>query len=132
MLKRLDHINIRTANLDAMIGWYRDVLGLEQGARPPFPFPGAWMYCGEWPIVHLVAVEGHPAGEEPRLEHFAVNAEDLGAFLDRLEQLNIHFESAVVPEFNIIQINLWDPDRNHIHIDFASSELPTLRARVPG
>ena len=38
---KLDHVNVRTNQLDAMIGWYTDVLGMRTGARPDFPFPGA-------------------------------------------------------------------------------------------
>jgi len=131
MLKRLDHVNVRTANLAAMIDWYRDVLGLKPGNRPPFSFDGAWMYCGEWPIVHLVGVDQHPVGEAPRLEHFAVSAEGLDEFLTRLERLGVDYQTNVVPGFEIIQVNIWDPDENHIHIDFAPSEMPALRSRVP-
>lgn len=40
----LDHFNIRTRNLAETVRFYEDVLGLENGARPNFAFPGAWMY----------------------------------------------------------------------------------------
>ena len=53
-LTGLDHVNIRTASLEAMIGSYETVLGLTNGARPPFGFGGAWLYVGERPVVHLV------------------------------------------------------------------------------
>jgi catechol 2,3-dioxygenase-like lactoylglutathione lyase family enzyme len=39
-----DHINIRTANVTAMTSFYAEVLGLEEGWRPDFSFPGAWLY----------------------------------------------------------------------------------------
>ena len=56
----LDHVNVRTSQLDAMIDWYSNILGLRQGDRPNFPFPGAWMYAGDQAVVHLVEVDGDP------------------------------------------------------------------------
>jgi len=121
-LTRLDHVNIRTQNLDAMIAWYGEVLGLERGKRPNFPFNGAWMYLGGQPVVHLVEfkTDGLVGGEvDLKLEHFAFSAEGLSEFEAKLERLNIRFERVDITEFNFVQINIWDPDGNHIHVDFA-------------
>ena len=35
----LNHVNIRTADLEATRDFYSDVIGLEVGFRPPFPSP---------------------------------------------------------------------------------------------
>ena len=61
-IKKLDHVNLRTTQLGVMIDWYTDVLGMEQGERPNFPFPGAWMYAGESALVHLVGRDDDPGG----------------------------------------------------------------------
>ena len=37
-MKRLDHVNVRTANLDGMVEWYGRMLGMHPGPRPDFPF----------------------------------------------------------------------------------------------
>jgi catechol 2,3-dioxygenase-like lactoylglutathione lyase family enzyme len=50
----LDHVNIRTTQLDEMSAFYENVLSLKRGKRPAFPFGGAWHYCGKSAIVHLV------------------------------------------------------------------------------
>jgi len=117
-LGRLDHVNIRTANLLAMTDFYCRVLGMEQGWRPPFDFPGAWLYADGHPFVHLVGVARQPAGGEPRLEHFAFSATGMAAFTARLEAEGIDYRPAKVPGTAITQINLFDPDGNHIHVDF--------------
>ena len=78
---QLDHVNIKTANLDAMVQWYCDILGMQNGERPPFPFPGAWLYAGKKPVVHLVDAPNDPQGLEPKIEHFALTASDLSEFL---------------------------------------------------
>jgi catechol 2,3-dioxygenase-like lactoylglutathione lyase family enzyme len=121
-----DHVNIRTANLQNMLAFYRDVLGLKSGNRPPFPFGGAWMYCGDQPIVHLVEVKTPPSGESPRLEHFALRSEGLADFLVHLREHRIPYEIGVVPGWEMRQVNFFDPDGNHIHIDFQSHEQADL------
>ena len=40
----LDHYNISTRKLPETIKFYEDVLGFTNGPRPPFDFPGAWLY----------------------------------------------------------------------------------------
>jgi catechol 2,3-dioxygenase-like lactoylglutathione lyase family enzyme len=31
MIEGFDHVNVRTANLDAMVAWYGEALGLRSG-----------------------------------------------------------------------------------------------------
>jgi catechol 2,3-dioxygenase-like lactoylglutathione lyase family enzyme len=123
-LSSLDHVNIRTANLAPMSAFYESVLGLSKGPRPPFSFGGAWHYCGGIAAVHLVEVRKAPAGKEPRLEHFAFRAKGMKTFLEKLRQEEITFDIRVVPESGIQQVNVSDPDGNHIEIQF----LPEDRA----
>jgi catechol 2,3-dioxygenase-like lactoylglutathione lyase family enzyme len=104
-----------------MIDWYTRVLGMRRGERPNFPFPGAWMYVGDHPAVHLVGIEGAPAtGSETalKLEHFAFSATDSTGFEAKLNDMGEAFRIGVVADFGITQYNVWDPDGNHIHIDF--------------
>jgi catechol 2,3-dioxygenase-like lactoylglutathione lyase family enzyme len=127
-LNRLDHVNLRTANLQALQDFYIEVLGMTLGARPPFAFGGAWLYSGppgteKLPTVHLVEVPDQPAPKgELRLEHFAFAAEGLGDFLATLKRHGVSYRIGVVPGFEIIQVNVNDPDGNHIHVDFAPAE----------
>jgi len=121
----LDHVNLRTTQLDILIDWYTNVLGMHAGDRPNFPFPGAWMYAGKAAAVHIVGVEGTPgvgSEAELRLEHFAFSATGRNQFEAKLEALGEQYKRFEIPSFNIIQINIWDPDGNHIHIDFPADE----------
>lgn len=120
-LTGFDHVNVRTANLDAMIEWYGRVLGMKPGKRPAFPFPGAWLYLGEQAILHLVGVEAEPASVEPKIEHFALRAEGLKTFLAHLERESVPARTGRIEDFGITQVNIHDPDGNHIHVDFADT-----------
>ena len=122
---KLDHANVRTTQLQAMVDWYERVLGMRSGDRPDFPFPGAWMYAGDHAAVHLVGIEGAPAtGSETKLklEHFAFSATDRAGFEARLTELGEAYRISEVPGFGITQFNIWDPDGNHIHVDFMNED----------
>ena len=124
VMKRLDHVNVRTANVDGMCDWYQRMLGLKTGPRPGFSFPGAWLYAGDDAIIHLVGKDAHPDApdEDLRLEHFAIAATGLKELLDRAEAAGEKVAVRRVPDFPIVQVNMWDPDGNHIHIDFDVAE----------
>ena len=121
-IKAFDHINIRTANVEKMTAWYSDVLGLKPGPRPDFDFPGAWLYLNGQALVHLVGVPSDPVNEDPKLEHFALSAAGMGAFRDRLTELNVPWREARLAEIGVVQLNIHDPDGNHIHVDFDLSK----------
>jgi len=119
-MKRLDHVNVRTANLAAMTEWYGRVLGMAPGPRPGFGFPGAWLYADGFPIIHLVGVETQPGADpgDVRLEHFAISASGLKDMLALLEREGARYQLRPIRDFGVLQVNVWDPDGNHIHVDF--------------
>jgi hypothetical protein len=49
----LDHYNVSTRKLKETVRFYEDVLGFTNGPRPPFNFPGAWLYNAGHPVLHL-------------------------------------------------------------------------------
>ena len=42
-LTSLDHCSIRTVKLGETRDFYVNILGMVDGDRPDFPFPGAWL-----------------------------------------------------------------------------------------
>ncbi len=123
MIRRLDHVNIRTASLGELSAFYEAALGLRQGERPPLGFPGVWLYAGTEAVIHLVGVERTPQPEGPlRLEHFAFSAEGLGEFLARLERLGVAYKQSRQAGTGNVLVNLQDPDGNRLHVDFPASE----------
>ncbi len=131
-VKRLDHVNVRTSRLEAMVDWYGRMLGMTTGRRPGFSFPGAWLYAGDDPVIHLVGVAEEPAGAGPdlKLEHFALAATGIRALLERAKDAGERVDIRKVPDFPIVQVNMWDPDGNHIHIDFAEAEANAANVEI--
>jgi catechol 2,3-dioxygenase-like lactoylglutathione lyase family enzyme len=125
-LTALDHVNIRTGRVDALAAFYCEVLGLSRGPRPPFPFGGAWLYCGGKPVVHLVDAGGAaPASFDPNelgLSHFAFAGTGMAAFLARLRQASVPYQVGRLPGLPVVQINLRDLDGNALHVDFRDAD----------
>lgn len=114
-----DHVNIRTGRLEDMVAFYTEVLGLAVGDRPPFGFAGAWLYLDGQAVIHLVQDRGRIEAPEPRIEHVAFRgAGRLKPFLDKLASHGIDWRLGEVPDWGITQVNLHDPDGNHLHVDF--------------
>lgn len=53
----LQHFTIEPQDLEKTKAFYCDVLGLENGDRPPLDFPGYWLYSGGQAAVQF---NGHP------------------------------------------------------------------------
>lgn len=125
MIEALDHINLRTARLDEMAGWYGRVLGMEPGPRPDFDIPGVWLYANGQALVHLVEVPSEPGADarDLKLEHGAFRARGFELFIARLDGLGERYKLIEVPGFPVVQVNIWDPDGNHLHIDFDAAEV---------
>ena len=73
----MNHFTILTDDVDRTIAFYRELLGLTPGRRPAFAFPGAWLYAGGMPILHVV---GGRARDELRpgvIDHMAFTARGL-------------------------------------------------------
>ncbi len=134
----LDHVNIRTANLDAMLAFYSVVMELRPGPRPHFGGAGgAWLYAKEnvpdslaqvradyrAACVHFVAVPStEPDHGNLQVEHFAFTGSGLEDFLQRLHEEGCGYDLVNVPDVGLVQVNFRDPDGNHIHVDFPLTE----------
>jgi catechol 2,3-dioxygenase-like lactoylglutathione lyase family enzyme len=121
-LSNLDHVTIQTARLAELTGFYAEVLGLDPGARPSFRFPGAWLYCDGRAAVHLIELQEAPNAGDPRIEHFAFRAEGLSDFLAQLRARGVAYSTAIVPDLEIRQVHIRDPDGNHVEIAFGAQE----------
>ena len=53
-------------------------------------------------------------------------------FLQHLKAEHIDYKLGKVPDFPIVQVNIWDPDGNHIHIDFHADEAADHQDELAG
>src|SRR4051794_23907794 len=109
LINGLDHINIRTADLAGTRAFFMDVLGLTEGWRPAFPFPGAWLYAGGRDVVHLVEVRSPGAASEgSALDHFAFTIDDYEDARAALDRHGVSYRPLTSPEGDIRQFFITD------------------------
>ncbi len=101
-----------------MIRLYEEVLGLNNGDRPPFDVHGAWLYSGENPIVHLVEVSKH-LETTGNIDHFALKAQEYEKMCEKLIALSIPFELLDVANTSVRQIFIKDPSGVKIELNFS-------------
>ncbi|MGE5668443.1 MAG: VOC family protein [Betaproteobacteria bacterium] len=118
----MNHFTILTDDVPASVGFYRDLLGLIDGPRPPFDFPGAWMYADGVPILHIVG--GRPAGELRAgvIDHMAFSATGLADTLARLSARGIGYSCRRLPGGQTWQLFFNDRNGARIELDFAGDE----------
>jgi catechol 2,3-dioxygenase-like lactoylglutathione lyase family enzyme len=117
-IEGLDHYTIDTADMEASLAFYGDVLGLAPGDRPPFKFPGAWLYCGDAPIVHLIAKDEAAATHTGSFNHVAFRGTGLDGFTAHLESLGVAFTRRDVPGRQLRQVFIEDPNGITIEVNF--------------
>jgi len=133
------HYSIRTADLDASQRFYTDVLQLRVGFRPPFNFPGVWLYPGqgesEFGAVHLIGVLGEQRDENlpgsGSVDHIAFLATDWPGMRQRCDALGVPYRVQRVPSLNLIQVFLVDPSGVTIELNYRSRNNDFLRGNSP-
>jgi len=127
----LNHYTIKARDLERTKEFYCNIVGLKVGERPPLPFPGYWLYCGDVPTVHLIGFRA----EEPaiaddqsdpastgRLDHIAFACDKLQAMRANLQANDIKFDERVLPRLNMTQLFYLDPDGIAVECNFDAGE----------
>ena len=142
MALTLNHFSIRTGDLAASRRFYAEVLGLTDGPRPDFPFPGHWMYRGDHgdmvnAVVHLIGIDGAvPKGLDNHLgdrdantlagsgavDHIAFFADGLAEMVAHLTAKGATFRERTVPSIGLHQLFVTDPSGVVIELNYAAAE----------
>lgn len=154
-IKRIDHYSIRTLDVEASRKFYTEVIGLTVGPRPPFDFPGLWLYNGEPPvdldhaggnygIVHVMGVDrsnpqsliDYMGGADPdtlkgdtgALDHIALAVTGRTAMLERCRRNNVSLFERAVPVLGLHQVFIKDPNGVTIELNFPAFEAPQAQS----
>ena len=140
---KLDHFSIRTLDVEASRKFYTEVMGFTVGFRPPFKFPGLWLYNGlQYPettgVVHIIGIDlNDPQGLKDYLgdkdlgtlngtgtvDHMAFAATGLDEMRARLKSHNIEYRERTVPSLNLHQVFFEDPSTVTIELNYPASEV---------
>lgn len=137
-LRTLDHCSVRTTKLKETRDFYAEVLGMDDGDRPDFPFPGHWLYVDGHPVVHLIGVDpDDPSGLKDYMggpmdsdtlqgsgafDHMAFRAGNAPALIERLKKLGVSYFEREVPGMDLSQIFLEDPNGITIELNYFGAD----------
>jgi catechol 2,3-dioxygenase-like lactoylglutathione lyase family enzyme len=115
-----NHFNIMTGDLERSRRFYREVLGLQDGKRPPFRRPGAWMYIGEHAVLHISTGRASTTQQSDAFDHIAFSATDIEGTLARLRRHGVPYKEYPDPE--VCQVFFHDPDGVEIELQFTGDD----------
>jgi catechol 2,3-dioxygenase-like lactoylglutathione lyase family enzyme len=131
-----DHYTIRARDVERTLEFYRTVVGLRTGPRPPFENPGFWLYAGETPVIHLFSREHRYAyvgrvvdeddperslGGSGAIDHVAFSAAcSFDEAREHLRALDVPFRELAVPGARFRQLFVVDPNGLTVEMSFAS------------
>lgn len=118
----MNHFTVLAQDLDATRAFYIDILGLTEGPRPPLGFPGAWLYAGGQPVLHVIAGRPLPANPAGVLDHMAFTGADLRATAAKLKAGGIDYTLRRQPDSGIWQLFCFDPNGARVELDFDPQE----------
>ena len=136
-LNTLAHISVRTRKLEETRDFYVDILGLVDGDRPPFDFPGHWLYLGKEAVVHLIGIDekrpsttaaylGNRDLSDPSntgsFDHVAFFATDFPGVREHVAKKGIKFFERQVPLLGLRQIFIHDPNGILVELNFPAVE----------
>jgi catechol 2,3-dioxygenase-like lactoylglutathione lyase family enzyme len=145
-VKKLAHYSIRSLDLEKSCHFYERVLGFVRGYRPPFDFPGAWLYMGgdeaDFGTVHIIGVDpSNPEGLKQYLgdkdmlltgtgtvDHIAFLVTGLVEFWNLLKAEGITWRDRTVPGLGLHQVFIEDPSGVIIELNFPACEAQEARS----
>lgn len=121
-IQAMNHFTVLARDLDATKAFYIGLLGLTDGPRPPFDFPGAWLYVGDRAVLHIIA--GRPLPDPPAsvIDHMAFSASDLGGTAARLTEQKIDYVLRRQAGSGPWQLFCHDPNGAKVELDFSADE----------
>ena len=122
LVEALNHFTILSSNVEATARFYCSLLDLTEGDRPPFKFPGAWLYIGDHAVLHIIGRLPLPEPRAGAIDHLAFSARDMNAAIDRLDAQGVAFELRRQVGSGIWQLFFHDPDGVKIELDFDPAE----------
>lgn len=114
----LDHINIHVVDGPRMVKFLETVLEAEEGFRPPFDFPGHWVYVGGQPAIHLTVVERPADYPQGMINHIAFGVYDYDAAKARIESTGYPYKLSGIPETGIGQFFVTGPEGIRVEVQY--------------
>ena len=118
----MNHFTVLSSNLERSKQFYIQILGLKEGYRPPFTFPGAWLYVENQAVLHIMAGKPMPVVASGVIDHMAFTASNLQEMVNMLKRHNIPYDLHRLMGLETWQLFCHDPDGAKVELDFPADE----------
>lgn len=121
----LDHYNVSTRTLNETAQFYENVLWFVKGPRPPFNFPGAWLYSEAHPVLHLNHLSQTDKQQRPDsgvIDQVAFGSRGFEAMKQHRASKAVPHRVNQVPNGTRWQIFPRDPNNVEIELNFENQE----------
>ena len=141
----INHYAIQARDTEALCRFYMDIFGFERLPRPSLGFPGAWLMISKTDtMLHIINTDPSVPlhykedwkdkySEAPetwmirRDNHISLEVENFEEAEQRLLEYGCEFSKFVLPEVNLRQIFLYDPEGNGIELGIYDDSRDFLR-----
>jgi lactoylglutathione lyase len=124
MIQRLAHIGLTVFDLDKMLDFYTNILGLTVDGQVDHPRGGTIVFLkgprGEmFEMIRYADPKPHDGRDKDRtgLHHFGLLVDDIEQEYRRLQALGVEFDGKIkVNTSSDLAIHFWDPEGNRVHL----------------
>lgn len=124
MIEGMNHFTIVAEDRGATLDFYVGLLGLAEGPRPDFDFPGSWLYAGAQAVLHVIYGRPLPEPRAGVIDHMAFSARGLAAVKQRFDERGINYDLRRLPGGGAWQLFCRDPNGARVELDFDAAERP--------
>ena len=131
----INHILLRTSDLEGMIQFFEQALELKNGYRPSFPFSGAWLWSDDKPLIHLSEATPDDKGQLDYLggkklianqkevgtgiiDHIAFSGSDYQSLIQRLKHYQLTYFERLIPLTGEHQVFVEGPEGVRVEVQF--------------
>lgn len=101
---QFDHLTLDAAGGDPRVAALARLLGLTLGERPPFPFPGQWLYRDGEALLHVIETPADVT-RQPVINHIAFRSEArLDAVLATVAATGLPYRVLRLPDRAVAQV----------------------------
>ncbi len=142
----INHILLRTSDLEGMIQFFEQALELKNGYRPSFPFSGAWLWSDDKPLIHLSEEKPDDEGQLDYLgdkkfasdqkemgtgiiDHIAFSGNDYQNLIKRLRHYQLTYFERSIPLTGEYQVFVEGPEGVRVEIQFENNATTQNRSR---
>ena len=124
---QLDHVTIRTRDIEATSDFFVNVFDMTPGDRPELirRIPGCWLYSDGQPLVHIIGSYGSGTDQAAEaIDHVGFRLAGYGAFRAKLGRLGIPYSTMDLEDIEERRLFFRAPGGPLIEAVFAES-VPT-------